>query len=334
LSRSSLRMNDIVDRSGPALMATVDHLRKLIKDEVGSLLTENQFAEWLVTKTADTLARKEHARVRASNTNMDNLGIGELVDFGEANYDPFNYKVGSDVYGSNPGSSSRTLRAHTIAAGKKIAETYGFSMDFEQIFDQTYSRQLAELEKQDAARILLDQASNRDLSDLGLSLQAIREINRLSAELPFGILSLDDLRGAAISESDLQIILDRTTTTLQKLSNGHILAPAVMEEVGGANGVREIMKAAIASLIAKHPNDPTVLTKKSLMMEPFIEALNQQMTKLGTNRFKATSWTSRYGANVVGLMSEQISHEISTKSDFYIKAFDLKSRILYCKDVL
>ncbi|GIL17863.1 MAG: hypothetical protein BroJett040_16140 [Oligoflexia bacterium] len=327
LSRSSLRMNDLIDRNGIELRKVVDHLRFLIADEVGKVMTEQEFAQWLVERTAITLAGKEHARVKASNDNKDNLGIGELVDFGEAKYDPMGYKPGSDLTGGWGGG----LRPHSIAAANNIAKEYGFAGDFGVVFDQVYQAKFKMLEEKDARRILIDKATVQEMKDIGLSDLTIKRIQNLKSQLRFGILALKDLDTVPMSSLERKLIRNRATTSLMKMANGHILSEVLIEEVGGMLGLRD----AISRAVLASANENLFIQDKSKLDKAIVEAINEQMTVKGANRYQPR-YNSGYGVNVVELLRMQISNEVMGRSFDFVysaKLALLKQPAILCRKV-
>lgn len=312
ISRSTLRMNDLIDRKGADLRATVDHLRTLIADEVGEVYSEKEFSQWLVKATAETLAGKEHARVSASNDNKDNLGIAELVDFGEAKYNPYEYKEGYDL----TNGWSKGLRAHPITAAENIAHEYGFKIDAGKLFDDAYKAKKQELEKTDAARIFLERASVDELKAIGLTEESAAKIVDLQAKLPFGILTLDDVTSVLANSNDVAIVKSKTTTNVLKMEDGHIIPNAVFEEVGGGSGLREIMMQAIGSSIVSKNVD---LSKLNTALSFFT---NDKMSEERTMGYR-TSYNTEYGVKIPNFVIRQVLPVISAAPEAAIKTMQM-----------
>lgn len=294
ISRSTLRMNDLIDRKGVELRATVEHLRTLIADEVGQVLSEQEFTKWLVKATAETLAGKEHARVSASNDNKDNLGIAELVDFGEARYNPYEYKEGYDL----TNGWSKGLRAHPITAADNVAKEYGFKIDGESIFDESYKAKKLALEKADAARIFVDRAGVDELKAIGLSEESAKKVVGLQSQLAFGILTLDDVTSVIANQEEVQLIKQRTTTQVLKMADGHVIPNAVFEELGGGQGLREILIQAIGSSVVDKSID---LNKLNIALTFFA---NDKMSEERTNVYRAVY--GNYGVKISDFVVNQV----------------------------
>lgn len=305
LSRSSLRMNDLIDRQGAELRATVDHLTDVLQDEVGRKLSPQEFAEWILERSARTLAHKEHARVSASNHNNDNFGIAELVDFGEAKYDPFSYKKDYDIKGSG-NNWSRGLRNVPLLAAENLSKEYGFQLDSAAIFDNQFKTRSELLIERDTSRVNLDLAQESELKKIGLSDIATRKILALQSELPFGILTVDEvLRTVSLADSDRQIIR-RQTTSLLRLQDGHILPESLMGEIGGARGLREVLKSFFTELPVKD------LTQASKVESVLQKKIGEKMTALGTDRYTSSS---HYGADVKGIVTKHFSDVMKSSPD-------------------
>ncbi len=307
ISRSTLRMNDLIDRTGADLRATVDHLRTLIADEVGQVLSEQEFTKWLVKATAETLAGKEHARVSASNDNKDNLGIAELVDFGEARYNPYEYKEGFDL----TNGWSKGLRAHPITAADNIAKEYGFKLSADTLFDESYKAQKLALEKADAARIFIDRAGVEELKAIGLSEETAKKIVKLQSQLAFGILTLDDVTSVIANQEEIQMIKQKTTTQVLKMTDGHVIPNAVFEEIGGGQGLREILIQAIGSSIVNKAID---LNKLNGSLAFFT---NDKMSEERTNIYRATYGS--YGVNMANFVIQQVLPIVATDPEKSLK---------------
>ncbi len=322
LSRSTLRMNDLIDRKGADLRATVDHLSQIVTDELGKKPTAAEFADWIVLRSARTLAHKEHARVTASNHNKDNFGIAELVDFGEAKYDPFNYKHGYDVVGNGNSTWSGGLKPHILEAAQNIAAEYGFQKDFKAMFEKTYSERVQTLISRDAARVSLDTASKKEMKDIGLSDLTIERIEHLRAELAFGLLSTEDvLSKVSMQDSEKKLIRERTTTHTMKMADGHIVPNALLTEIGGTDGLREILTGTMKDI----PH--TDLANEQKVREKVAAKIKEKMSALGTNKYP-TSWGG-YGANIEGNLSLHLGKKISANADVwtgrYAAALKLKT---------
>lgn len=326
LSRSSLRLNDIIDRKGEELRSTVDHLRLLVQEEFTDEMLEQsplhakykiptaeEFANWLVARSAQTLAHKEHARVTASNHNKDNFGIAELVDFGESKYDAFTFKIGYDVTGNGLANSfNGGLKTHIVAAANNIATEYGFQNDFSALFDDIYKQKSQLLIDQDNERILVDKASGRDLLALGLSFNTVKKI--LSLKKPFGILSTDELLKLNIPMKEKYILKNKTTTSFMKLEDGHIIPNAILPEVGGADGIRDILKFVLGDAA-----QPIESLSEFQLREKFTKAVIQKMTAMGTNKYKS-SWGS-FGPNIDINLGTLLTRKVLQDPQKWVHAF-------------
>lgn len=311
ISRSTLRMNDLIDRNGSDLRATVDHLRTLIADEVGQLLNEQEFTKWLVKATAETLAGKEHARVSASNDNKDNLGIAELVDFGEAMYNPYEYKEGYDL----TNGWSKGLRAHPITAAENIAKEYGFKINAESLFDEAYKAKKKSLEVADAERIFIDRAGVDELKAIGIGEETAKKIVNLQNQLAFGILTLDDVTTVLANQEEIKIIKQKTTTQVLKMADGHVIPNAVFEEIGGGQGLREVLIQSIGSATVGKTID---LNKLNISL-PFFA--NDKMSEERTNVYRATY--GNYGVKVSDFVVNQVLPMIAADPEKALKTTQL-----------
>ncbi len=329
LSRSSLRLNDVMDRQGVQLEATLDHLQSLVAEELGAKPTVEEFTNWLVKRSAQTLARKEHARVTASNHNKDNFGIAELVDFGEAEYKPFNFEVNADVNGKAGSSWNSGLKKHVLEAAKNISSQFNFSGDFPTLFEGVYNTEQQRLIRQDAARIILDVASKNELNRIGLSDLTVERILRLQKELAFGILTIDDvLTKVAMTASEKKLIKQNATTQSMKLSDGHILSNVVVAEIGGAEGLREVLLKTMSQLSTAE------LAQEKIVASKVAANIKEKMQKIGTDRFANTYGS--YGPNVAGNISRQLGEKISSNSMVWNTQYELatqKSAGLKCGSV-
>ncbi|MCX7979321.1 MAG: hypothetical protein N2578_09995, partial [Bdellovibrionaceae bacterium] len=305
LSRTTLRMNDLIDRKGDELKATVEHLRVLVSEELKSSITVEQFVDWLVKRSATTLAAKEHARVTASNHNKDNFGIAELVDFGEAKYDPFSFKKGYDVFGDKGSSWNSGLKAHVIAAANNIADVFGFKTkpDYSAIFDQTYKEREAALLAKDKARVLVDVVDQNELKKIGLSDLTIKRILDLRASLDFGLLTtLDILEKVPMTPAERKIVLENTTTQLMRTADGHILSNVLISELGGADGLRKVIDSALKELRAAD------MQNEKIVMDKIKEKVRQRMSEVGSLRFGSSGY---WGPNVEQNLALHLSKKIT-----------------------
>jgi hypothetical protein len=329
LSRSSLRMNDLIDRKGGELKATVAHLSQLVSDELGRVPTPEEFTDWLVLRSARTLAHKEHARVTASNHNKDNFGIAELVDFGEAAYTPFSFNHGLDVYGKPGNAWMRGLKPAVIEAAQNIALEYGFKKDYSALFDQTYRDYESSLIKHDALRLSLEKATAQQMKDIGLSDLTISRIEKLREELPFGILSTEDvLQKVAMINSEKKIILAQTKTQTMTLPDGHIMPNVMLDAVGGPQGLRDILTKTISEISAGQFN-----TKQALS-ELLKVKVKEKMTELGnTGYLNGISYGPRIEENLAILMATQISSDLPHWQTLYSAAVKKTRTGVACKAI-
>ncbi|KYG66063.1 hypothetical protein AZI86_03075 [Bdellovibrio bacteriovorus] len=305
LSRSTLRMNDLMDRTGQELRNTVDHLSALVAEEAGKTLTAQEFADWLVQRSARTLAAKEHARVTASNHNKDNFGIAEVVDFGEAKYAPFDFVHGRDVLGDPKSSWSAGLKVHVVAAAQNIAKEYGFQKDFSAEFDKVYQERTKTLVTRDMARLNLDKATKAEMKSLGLSDVTVERIETLRSQLSFGLLSTEEvISKISMVDADKTLIRQQTTTSAMRMADGHIVPNALLGEVGGADGLREVLTKAMASLTTAE------LADEAKIREKVSAQLKEKMTALGTDKYVVRG----YGADIQGNLSVHFGRKISSET--------------------
>ena len=323
LSRSSLRLNDIIDRTGPELESTVDHLTNLLTDEVGHKMTPEAFTIWLIKRSATTLAGKEQARVKSSNNNKDNFGIAELVDFGEANYSPLTYVPGSDSkLGGTSWSSS--LGDHVVTAANKLAAEYKFTIDAPGIYNETYQRHFDALEAHELARVDLEKASESDLLALGLSKSTVNKILAIRELRPFGLLTPAEVFKIGASTPERKILMSRTTTSFLRLSNGLSLANVIVDEIGGAKGLRSVITGLLMDL-GPQMSDPAALGAK------FKEAFVAHLKNRGVDMYQDSARS--YGAHTQELLDDKIT-ELATKDPTFV-ARELKrlpeSRAFVCR---
>ncbi|MBX3033937.1 MAG: hypothetical protein KF865_08430 [Bdellovibrionaceae bacterium] len=322
LSRSSLRMNDLMDRQGADLRATVEHLSHVVADEIGRKPNPAEFAQWLLQATAETLAGKEHARVKSSNNNKDNLGIAELVDFGEAKYDPLNYKPGSDVEGAYG------QKSHVLKAAQNIAAEFGFTINAEQIFNQVYEAKTKALVETDARRVNLDVADRQELRRLGLSDKTVEALLSLRARKAFGLLTVTEVienLKSTLTAAEAQLLKTSATTKFLRLNAEVIVPQVLLAEVGGAEGLREVM---VKTLLNMPGTDLAAFEKEAQAR------LTEKMTELGTNRFKP-SWGS-YGAQVELISSLLMKNAVSGDLDaarFTAKRFERAYNVSRCERI-
>jgi hypothetical protein len=152
-----------------------------------------------------------------------------------------------------------------VSATNAIAKEYGLTINAEIDFNSIYEYTMSDLKAADASRIEIDKASKSDLMALGLSAQVVNDIVQAQSSKTLGILLVNEFTNNPrypISDSDRSILLSKTTTSFVKLSNGSLLAQVVFDEVGGADGVREIIKESVAHAGSGTPAEiQTAVTK-------------------------------------------------------------------------
>ena len=307
LSRTSLRLNDVMDRTGQELKSTVEHLTQLLADEVGHKMTPEEFANWLVLRSAITLASKEQARVKSSNNNKDNFGFAELVDFGEANYAPLTYVPGSDSNVSLQPVGQETLGDHVVTAASHLATEYGFKINAPAIFKAAYQHEFDRLEAKDHSRIDLDSASARDLKKVGLSDNSVAQILALRQERPFGLLTTAEIMNKMATAEDRKVLQERTTTAFMRLSNGVILPNVLIEEIGGAKGLRTMITGLLSDLGSK-------VTDASITKAKISEFVQAYMKTKGTDVYQA--YANYYGAHVEEILQTRVSELVTHDPNF------------------
>lgn len=305
LSRTSLRMNDLYDRKGQDLRKTVDHLIELLQDEVGMKMTPEMFMNWLVARTARTLAGKEYLGLRHGSQTRDNLGIAELVDHGEGVYDPAAYSK------STSQGQVSTFRGYVMDSAKNIAKEYGLdTSNLDKIFEENFNVRTNQMAAQDASKIMLDTATIKDLQRLGLSANATRKVLQMQSEDSFGILSVNDiLESDSITNRDRKLLMQKTATEAMKIDGGKYLPLAITNELTSA-GIREVLSKTL-SIIKDQNIDKNDTTKVQALLASEIENKLNAMKKPFAIDKANGGWGSFYGVNVVKHTSAILQKYIS-----------------------
>lgn len=308
VSRSAHRMNDLIDRRGPQLRETVDHLTSLLEDEVGKKMSPEEFADWLVRRTSRAIALKEYVGFKHGSQTESNIGIGEMVDFGEGVYDPFAYTA------RDADSQSKSFGNVLKRATDNLKKEYAITADYEKIFQEVYQSTIRQARDQDIARVLLNSATDAELRVLGLSDQTIQKIERARGELDFGIISHRDLeRYGSISEADLKILRERTATELLFMENEQMLPGAILAQVGGHEGYRGILREAVEQSggnVDAAMQSPTFAAKVTELLEKKADELSGGLAKLNRG--------NKVWGGVVGAMPEK---HLARQTSFFFKNY-------------
>jgi hypothetical protein len=236
-----------------------------------------------------------------------------MVDFGESKYDAFTFKTGFDVLGNGTTSSfNGGLKPHIVNAANIIAAEYGFQHDYSALFDEVYLQKTQKLISQDNERLLIDKASGRDLLNLGLSFSTAKKI--LSFKKPFGILTNEELLDLKIPMKEKYIIKNKTTTSFMRLEDGHIVPNALLPEIGGTEGLRDILKFVLGD-----ESQPIDSLTEFQLREKFTKAVIEKMTAMGTNKYKA-SWGS-FGPNIDINIGTLLTKKVLQDPQYWIKAY-------------
>jgi hypothetical protein len=238
LSRTSIRMDSLIDLKGPKLRTVVDYLTDSLRDEVGKKMSNVEFATWLARSNADVIARKDYIRFSHASLTVDNMGIAELVDLG----DLWGSKGGltfPEVYQSQNGH----FRSITKQAIQNLADMDPAvrAIDFDRIYDDAYSGRLAELRAFDNARVNLNQATKAQLVKLGFTAEEAVAVVKFNVSTPEGIIDPMEVLSIKKITRDVRSIVERATTDFMRLADGSQLASYYVRGVGGASGVRAIL---------------------------------------------------------------------------------------------
>jgi hypothetical protein len=308
ISRTAHRMNDLIDRKGPQLRQTVDHLSALLQDEVGKKLSPEEFTEWLVRRTGRAIALKEYVGFKHGSQTESNIGIGEMVDFGEGSYDPFSYTARDADYQSK--SFGNVLKKAT----DNLKKEYGITADYEKMFQEVYQATIRAARDQDVARVLLNSAAESELRVIGLSDSTIRKIERARGELDFGIISYRDLeRYGSIPEEELKILRERTATELLFMENEQMLPEAILAQVGGAEGYRGVLREAVLQSggdAAAAMQSPAFAAKVTELLEKKADELSGGLAKLNRGL--------KVWSGFVGAMPEK---HLARQTSFFFKHY-------------
>lgn len=243
LSRTALRMEDLIRIKGNKLSALVDHLTDLLKEEMGKKLTPVEFSRWLIQSTSDLMARKDYLRFRHAAVTRSNLGIGEIVDLGDekgvsgkgALMLPDQYNLGEQ----NPEFKGVLEQAHKNLS-KLDPEIK--NIPFDELYDSNYKTRFESLQLIDQAKINLNRASVVELTSIGFNPDEAKEIVKYNLGVSDGILDPAEITSLKSITRDVKAILERATTDFLKLSDGTTLSEYYVRNVGGAEGVRELME--------------------------------------------------------------------------------------------
>ncbi|MGK5083150.1 hypothetical protein WDW37_07570 [Bdellovibrionota bacterium FG-1] len=244
LSRTALRMEDLIRVRGNDLNKLVNYLTDLMKDEMGKKLTPAEFSNWLVTQTGDLMARKDYIRFMHASITDSNLGIGELVDLGDVRGGGA-MRLPGEYSPQNTGSSRGREGFKDIcrkAYDNLVASDSSVKLDFDRQFDSAYNERLVQLKSFDASRINLNRASTAQLEMIGFTAQEALEVVRFNINTPDGIVDPSEVSTLKTITRDIKTVLDRTTTDFLRLSDGSQLSAYYVRNVGGAEGVRAVLE--------------------------------------------------------------------------------------------
>jgi hypothetical protein len=290
LSRTALRMEDLIRVSPQDLPKLVDYLSNLMKDELGRKLSLPEFHEWLVKQTGDLLARKDYIRFQHASITDSNLGIGEMVDLGDeggglklpGEYQPQN--VGRGGWQKGFKDITRKVHDNFVKADPSLR-----SVDFDKFFDDAYSQRIEQLRSFDAARVNLNRATELELTKIGFTPAEAVEIVKYNLGAADGIIDPFEVRTIKTITRDVSSLLDRVTTDFVRLSDGSQLGAYYLRNVGGADGVRAILEEARAFMkkngisLTRQPNGAIAGQTAALEAELGRLAL-QQAQRLGFER--------------------------------------------------
>lgn len=286
LSRSAYRLNDLIDRTGPDLAQVVDHLSSLLTDEVGKKMTPSEFYDWLARSTAESVAGAEYLRFTVSNTNKDNVGIGELVDFGEAELHSSKVEFEKAYTDYSGKTQSASIKDHVKTACDKLAKEFQLTKTFDAVYDSAFATGFKAMEATDAARIDLAAATLRDLMTIGLDQNTAEKIIKHRDQADFGLLTREDaMTVKGVSEESAQIIWNKTKTSLITLEGGRMLPSAFLGTMGGTSGVRSVL----TSILLETSRTGANITDKAAVQKIVSEKLSQAFKNFGD--FQAAFYT-------------------------------------------
>jgi hypothetical protein len=240
LSRTALRMEDLIRVPEQDLPALVDYFTDLLEEEVGRKMTRTEFTQWLVEKSGDVMARKDYIRFMHASITDSNLGIGELVDLGDG-WGGAGMKLAGDYRSQN----LEFKRIVERAVGRLVKVDAGTrALPWSAIYDEAYRNRFELLREFDRARINLSSATEVELTSIGFTAEEAQAVVRLNVDLVDGIVDPTEVKALRQITRDIDAILVRTTTDFLRLSDRSQLGGYYLRTVGGADGVRGILSDA------------------------------------------------------------------------------------------
>ncbi len=127
--------------------------------------------------------------------------------------------------------------------------------------------------------------------------------------------SLSDVEPLIFRRIYFGLIKQKTTTRSMRLADGHILSNVIVSEIGGADGLREVLLKTIGEL------SPADLAQEKLVKDQMATNIKEKMKSFGTDKY--TAGYGSYGPNVASNISRQFSVIISSHADGWKNQFDL-----------
>lgn len=238
LSRTALRMEDLIRVKGDDLVKLVDYLSRLFEDEMGRKMTYAEFDQWLIRATGDVMARKDYIRFMHASITDSNLGIGELVDLGDT-WGGAGMKMPGEYMSQNAQFKGIAKRVHDNMAA---ADPSLKPVEFDKLYDAAYNDRIQTLRALDEAKINLTRAGLNELTQLGFTAGEAAEIVKYNLGTPDGIIDPAEVAEIKAITRDVRAILDRATTDFMRLADGSTMASYYVRGIGGATGVRMILE--------------------------------------------------------------------------------------------
>lgn len=312
LSRTALRMEDFIRVKGTDLAKLVDYMTDLLTDEMGKKMSVAEFDQWLVSQTADMLARKTHLRFRHASITESNIGIVEMVDLG----DPQPY-AGLKLPGEVAGDDVADFKTILKRAHDNIATLGGpaNNLDFEKTFTESYDTRLSDLRQIDAARLNLNAATEGDLMKIGFTKIEAEMVLKFNADTPDGIIDPSEIKSIQNIARDIESILEKTTTDFMKLADGTQLGRYYVRSVGGAEGVRGLLEETREFMqkrnltVTRDPKTGAAIASSQDLSDQIEKLALERAKKLGLERVGPANEVTRYSK----FISMQILEVIARK---------------------
>lgn len=312
ISRTALRMEDLIRVNGADSKALVNYLTDLMKDEMGKKLTPAEFDAWLVSQTGDLMARKDYIRFMHASITDSNLGIGELVDLGDirdggamrlpGTYTPQN-SVESSWGTGMEGFKEICRKAH---ANISAADSSIPKIDFDKTFDEAYKTRMDQMQAFDRARVNLNRATTAELEKLGFTTEEAEAVIKLNTSTPDGIIDPTEVATLKEMTRDVSSILERTTSDFMRLADGSQLSAYYLRNLGGAEGVRVVLEGTREFM---RKNGITLARDAAGQMTGDVAKVSAEIGRLALERAKAAGFERVATANVISNFSKFISSQ-------------------------